>query len=175
MFQGTASRNCFPLLAGLQQTAEMNMSSSVSNRASTVFLMCQEMRSNDYKLHNYIPSLSSLSLNHGSLWCKYKLLQVLFFFSECILNRSSVWPLRSIVTKGQGNSEDLFSMHVSHCNMESQLMSQSCLWTFPTGTYWLRCKSMKVSPPAHNAPVTTCTANSPRICVSHLAPSSLGV
>lgn len=67
MFQGTASRNCFPLLAGLQQTAEMNTSSSVSNRASTVFLMCQEMRSNDYKLHNYIPSLSSLSLNHGSL------------------------------------------------------------------------------------------------------------
>lgn len=48
-------------------SAEINTSSSVSNRASTVYSMCQEMLSNDYKLHNSIPSLSSLSLNRGSL------------------------------------------------------------------------------------------------------------
>lgn len=114
VFQDTASKDCFPLLADLQQTAEMNTSSSASNRASTVFSMCQEMRSNDYKLHNYIPSLSSLSLNHGSLWCKYKLLHVLFF-SECILHSSLVWPLKSVITKGWGNSEDLLSMRASHC------------------------------------------------------------
>lgn len=116
---------------------EMNTSSFVSNRASTVFSMCQEMRSNDYKLHNYIPSLSSLSLNHGSLWCKCKLLQVLLF-SECILQQ--VFSLASKISNNKrwGKNEDLLSMRASHCNVESQWMSQSCLWTFPTGTYGLR-------------------------------------
>lgn len=150
-------------------SAEINTSSSVSNRASTVYLMCQEMLSNDYKLHNSIPSLSSLSLNHGSLWCKYKLLQAppsdfyIYIFGGAVVSSgtSQVWnlcfacPLKSVITLVCENSEDLLSMHTICCTPESQGMSQSCLWTFPSWTCGLRCWTMKDSPPVLRVLVPT--------------------
>lgn len=110
-FQGTASQICFLSFGwSAAKPAKINTCSSVSNRASTVYLMCQEMLSNDYKLHNSIPLLSSLSPNHGSLWCEYKLLQAFCILGTAssgttqVLSLHFACSLKSVTMRGSGKS-----------------------------------------------------------------------
>lgn len=142
--------------------------------------MCQETLSNDYKLHNSIPSLSSLSLNPGSLWCKYKLLQVFYFQGTVtsgttqVLSLHFAYPLKSVITRESRNSEELLFFTVVHCIPVSQVMNQTCLWNFHSGTCGLTCWSMKDSLPLFAVLVPACAASSPRTQAAWLVPSSLG-
>ena len=52
--------------------------SSLSTRANTVYLTCQEMLSSGYKLPSSIPLPSSLSPNLWNLWCKWRAQEAVF-------------------------------------------------------------------------------------------------